>query len=78
MTITQAVHDLRTEANARGGSTLLLWAADTMEELAKSLAVAEWDNGECKHCKHRDDDRYCHICVGGRCWEWRGEDENAW
>ena len=53
MTIKQAADELRRMANARGGSTLLLWAADTMEELAKALAVAEYATGECEHCKHR-------------------------
>lgn len=53
MTIKQAAADLRQEANAQGGSTLLLWAADTLEELAKSLAEAEYIIGECEHCKHR-------------------------
>lgn len=73
MTIHDTVDELRRMANARGGSTLLLWAADSLEQMAKALSEAEWDNGECKHCKHRGDDRYCHMCVGGRCWEWRGE-----
>lgn len=77
MTIHEKIAQLRQEANARGGSTLLLWAADTLEQMHKALAEAEWDNGECKHCTHRGDDRYCHICVGGRFWEWRGKDENA-
>lgn len=80
MNIADCVAQLRQEANARGGSTLLLWAADTLEAMHKALAEAEYNNGkygECKHCTHRGDDRYCHICVGGRFWEWRGKDENA-
>lgn len=79
MTIHEKIAQLRQEANARGGSTLLLWAADTLEAMHKALAEAEYktDCMHCKHCTHRGDDRYCHICVGGRFWEWRGKDENA-
>lgn len=53
MTIHDKAAELRQMANAQGGSRLLLWAADTLEELAKALAEAEYATGECEHCKHR-------------------------
>ena len=81
MTIKQAANDMRRMANAQGGSTLLLWAADTLEGMAKALAVAEYATGECEHCKHRAtcdscpdierlgfDCRKCdHSCLCGLC-----------
>lgn len=62
MAITQAVHDLRTEANARGGSTLLLWTADTLEAMHKALAEAEYQT-DCMHCKHRGDADNSDACI---------------
>lgn len=88
MTISETITQLRQEANARGGSTLLLWAADTLEQLHKALAEAEYQT-DCMHCQHRDavdssacmdcdcECDKCKRCTGGSEWEWRGEDENA-
>lgn len=53
MTIKQAADDLRRMANAQGGSRLLLWAADTLEEMAKALAKTDYATTECASCKHR-------------------------
>lgn len=41
MTIHDCAAQLRQEANARGGSTLLLWAADTLEQMHKPLPVPQ-------------------------------------
>lgn len=62
MTIKQAAEDLRQMANAQGGSRLLLWAADTLEELAKGLAKAEYQT-DCMHCKHRGDADNSDACT---------------
>lgn len=63
MTIRDCAAQLRQEANARGGSTLLLWAADTLEAMHKALAEAEYQT-DCMHCKHRGaaDSRACMEC----------------
>lgn len=53
MNIADCAAQLRQEANARGGSTLLLWAADTLEAMHKALAELEYQT-DCMHCKHRD------------------------
>lgn len=52
MNVHEKADQLRQEANARGGSSLLLWAADTLEQLYKALAEAEYQT-DCMHCRHR-------------------------
>ena len=52
MTIHDCAAQLRREANARGGSTLLLWAADTLEAMHKALAEAEYQT-DCMHCSRQ-------------------------
>lgn len=46
VTISETITQLRQEANARGVSTLLFWAADTLEAMHKALAEAEYQT-EC-------------------------------
>ena len=87
MTIKQAAADLRQMANAQGGSSLLLWAADTLEEMAKGLAKADCATGECEHCKRRADidacpdverlDFNCREC-DHPCWCWLCREGSNW
>lgn len=54
MTIAMQIAYLRDKANRAGGDPGLIRVADTLEQLCKALAEAEYQT-DCQHCVHRGD-----------------------